>query len=291
MNRKMKVALAVTILASFVGGSVFYLKANDTELIRANLPTILRACDLVGLTLVSEYHKDSSKNKIRLTFDQPQFPTSRISRAPLSSLHPKAPGYLNYTVKHKEGFSKGLKTYNDSFTMGCKLGDDQVLPQTLDASSQVIIYFNPNGVVPTTLVSTLGDGAKTKNLDSAEDGGMSYYEVYDGASEMVLKVMVRWNKNGKSVCYFKGMPFKDLPKSDPKYQVVTPGLGEMPIKDEQWYSPDDANPLVAITIGTESWYWDQVAYTGSSREKVNDDLGQTAESWTAKGKTAWWGNF
>jgi hypothetical protein len=293
MNRKAKV-VAVAILTSLVGGAAYatyYVKANEKQLIRAHIKTLLWAGDAAGLHLVSEYRKDKSQRRIRLTFDKPEFPVAAGAVEPRTSVGHRAPGYFNYSVTHKEGFSKGLKTYNDSFNGSFKMGEDQVDAQELDANSPVQIYFNPSGSMPVTLNSTLGEGDKTKNLDEAEKGGMSVYNVPDSYSEMNLKVTIRWSKKGKAVCQFKARPFKDLEKTEEKFEVVNPDPGTLPTKEEQWYTSGDGNPIIAITIGTQTWSRSQLAYTGSTKEKVDKNTLETAESYKAKGKTAWWGNF
>lgn len=292
MNRKAKV-VAVAILTTLVGGaaySAYYVKANEKQLIRKHIKTLLWAGDAAGLHLISEYRKDKSQRRIRLTFDKPEFPVAAMGDEPRTSAGHTAPGYFRYSVTHKEGFSKGQKTYKDSFSGSFKMGENQVDAQELDANSPVEIYFNPSGSMPVTLISTLGEGDKTKNLDEAEKGGMSVYNVPDSISEMNLNVTIRWSKKGKAVCVFKGKPFKDLEKTDTKFEVFKPDADKLPTKEEQWY-PSGGGQIVAITIGTETWSRSELAYTGSTKEKVEKNTLETAESYTLKGKTSWWGNW
>jgi len=259
-----------------------YVKANEKELIRANINSIIRACNFIGLYPVCEYKKGGGKTT--LTYTKPDFGSMNKPRPQNSCPGEHIVNYLTYNVMHKEGInSKCQKTYSDSFNMTCKLGsDDAVNPAELNADSPVQIYFNGF-----TLNSTLGAGDKTKNLEDAEKGGMSVYNVQDSVSQMNLNVAIRWNKKGSAFCTFKGTPFKDLAKTDPKFEVLKPTAEQMPSKTEQWYYSTDGNPIIAMKLGTiPPWSQYGLAYTGSNKDKTSKGVDTT--TWTMKGKTAWW---
>lgn len=285
MKKRLYSVLCLCLLIGFCGGMALYVKANDKELIKDNINSIIRACQFIGIYPVCEYKKGGGKTT--LTYSKPVFSKNNTRTVRNSSGH-KVTDYLTYSMTHKEGVnSKCQKTYNDTFNMTCKLGEDGVYPNALGPESPVEVYFNGF-----TLISTLGEGDKTKNLEDPEKGGMSVYNVVDDVSQMNLNVSIRWNKKGSAVCTMKAAPLKDLLKTDPKFQVVVPTEDQKPKpkKDgEQWYTSSDGGPVIAITLGNlNTWTWNGLAYNGTTKDKTAK--GVDTESYTAKGKTAHWSN-
>ncbi len=279
---------------------ISYAKENQSVIIQKYGKEIFRTCAFFQLYPVCEFK--NGRGHTTFTFKKPDFTpvpgykSSRNLLPPGSSGHVKAPAYFNYKVSHTEGFAKGVKTYNDKFEGIFTVGDPEqgVAPQSLDLNTPVSIYFN--GM---TVNSTLGEGNKcSKDLGSGEDvGGYSTYKVDDSLTQSRLEVVLRWTKTGKVQGSFKGYPLKTTSKYEAKFNPVTLTDAQKEAlktagKTEQWYYATGGGPMLSIKVGAyDTWTWNQLAYTGADKEKTDSKSGDTAETWSVKGKTAWWGNY
>ncbi len=282
MKRNICSVLCMSLLASFCCGVAFYVKANDKELIKANIKSIIFACNFIGIYPVTEYK--NGKGVSTLTYTKPSFLSAKEYKSQSSSSRPDPIDYLTYAnltyvVTHVEGInSEHQKTYKSSFSSTCKLGASGVNMVEFNKNCPVEIYFN--GI---TLKSTLGEGSKTRNLDSPEKGGMSVYNVPDGLTQINLNISVRWNKNGNAVCSFKGIPFNNVSKTEEKFDVVKPSAEQLASKGINWYSASDGAPVVSIMIGSRRWNLQELAYTVSDKSKANKGI--DTHTWVVKGTT------
>lgn len=282
MKKRLCSVVCLCLFLSLCGGLAVYVKANEKELIKANIKSIIRACQFIGIYPVCVY-KNGSGNTT-LTYAKSDFSSAKEYNLQSSSSRPDPIDYLKYvnltyTVTHMEGVnSKHQKTYKNSFSSTCKLGASGVNMVELDKNCPVEIYFN--GI---TLKSTLGEGSKTKNLDSPEKGGMSAYNVPDGLTQMNFNISVRWNKNGNAVCSFKGIPFNNVPKTEEKFDLVKPSEEQLSSKGINWYSASDGAPVISIMVGSRRWNLQELAYSVSDKSKTSKGI--DARTWVVKGTT------
>lgn len=296
-KRIVLLSVMTTGVAAIVCG-ISYARENQGAIFKKYGKEIFRTCAFFNLYPVCEFK--NGHGKTTFTFKKPDFspvPGYKSSRdlQPPGSPGCKAPAYFNYKVSHTEAFGKEGKTYNDKFEGIFTLGDKDygVAPKELTLETPVSIYFN--GV---TVNSTLGDGNKySKDLGSGEDaGGYSTYKVDDTLTQSRLEVVLRWTKTGKVQGTFKGYPLKSTSKYEQKFNPVSLTEAQKEAlktagKTEQWYYAA-SGPVLSIKIGAlDTWTWNGLAYTGADKEKESRKTGDTAETWSVKGKTAWWGNY